>query len=363
MARQAVYTAQNDAEKEKFLRAAENKDGIFKLARKLKAENVDIAGDKCVRNDTGQVSYTDEAKLAAWKEHYEQLLNVEFPWDPDSLSPAPPVEGPAMYITADMAKVARGKMKLGKAPGLSRLCAEMLDPLEEIADEYLEKLYNKIVHTGEVPSDWHESIIVNCFKGKGDALVRGNYRGLKLLDQGMKMFERVLEKIIREKVDIAEMQYGFMPGRGTTDAIFILRQLQEQFLHKNKQLYFVFVDLEKAFDRVPRKVLWWAMRKIGLEEWIVCLVQALYDGTKCRVRVNGKLGQPFDVQVGLHQGSVLSPLLFIIVLEALTKEFRSGSPWELLYADDLVIISDSLADLLSLTHGKVVWKTKDCELT
>ena len=345
MARLAVYTAQNDAEKEKFLRAAENKDGIFKLARKLKAENVDIAGDKCVRNDAGQVSYTDEAKLAAWKEHYEQLLNVEFPWDPDSLSPAPPVEGPAMYITADMAKVARGKMKLGKAPGLSRLCAEMLDPLDEIADEYLEKLYNKIVHTGEVPSDWHESIIVNCFKGKGDALVRGNYGGLKLLDQGMKMFERVLEKIIREKVDIAEMQYGFMPGRGTTDAIFILRQLQEQFLHKNKQLYFVFVDLEKAFDRVPRKVLWWAMRKIGLEEWIVRLVQALYDGTKCRVRVNGKLGQPFDVQVGLHQGSVLSPLLFIIVLEALSKEFRSGSPWELLYADDLVIVSDSLADL------------------
>ena len=122
-----------------------------------------------------------------------------------------------------------------------------------------------------------------------------------------------------------------MPGRGTTDAIFILRQLQEQFLHKNKQLYFVFVDLEKAFDRVPRKVLWWAMRKIGLEEWIVRLVQALYDGTKCRVRVNGKLGQPFDVQVGLHQGSVLSPLLFIIVLEALSKEFRTGSPWELLY--------------------------------
>ena len=74
----------------------------------------------------------------------------------------------------------------------------MLVPLEEIADEYLEKLYNKIVQTGEVPSDWHESIIVNCFKGKGDALVRGNYRGLKLLDQGMKLFERVLEKIIRE---------------------------------------------------------------------------------------------------------------------------------------------------------------------
>jgi len=76
------------------------------------------------------------------------------------------------------------------------------------------------------------------------------------------------------------MQYGFMPGHGTTDAIFILRQLQEQFLHTNKHLYFVFVDLEKAFDRVPHNVLGWAMRKIGLGELIVRLVQALYDGTK-----------------------------------------------------------------------------------
>ena len=122
----------------------------------------------------------------------------------------------------------------------------MLVPLEEIADEYLEKLYNKIVHTGEVPSDWHESSIVNCFKGKGEALVRGNYRGLKLLDQGMKMFERVLEKIIRERVDIAEIQYGFMPGRGTTDAIFILCQLQEQFLHKNKYFVLCLCGLRKG---------------------------------------------------------------------------------------------------------------------
>ena len=108
------------------------------------------------------------------------------------------------------------------------------------------------------------------------------------------MFERILEKIIREQVNINEMQYGFMPGRGTTDAIFILRQLQERYLHKNKRLYFVFVDLEKAFDRVPRKVLWWAMRKLGVEEWIIHLVQALYNGANCCTSVNHKLDQPFD---------------------------------------------------------------------
>ena len=110
-------------------------------------------------------------------------------------------------------------------------------------------------------------------------------------------------------------------------------------------------DLEKAFDRVPRKVLWWAMRKLGVEEGIYRLVQALYKCANCRVRVNHKLGQPFDVKVGLHQGSVFSPLLFIIVLEALSEEFRTGCPWELLYDDDLLLFGgNSTIEPTVVTH-------------
>ena len=111
----------------------------------------------------------------------------------------------------------------------------------------------------------------------GDALERGNYRGLKLLDHVMKGMER------RERISIDDMQFGFMPGRGTTDAIFILRQLQEKHLAKNKKLYFAFVDLEKAFDRIPRKVIWWAMRKLGIDEWIVRFMHAMYNNTRSRV--------------------------------------------------------------------------------
>ena len=89
-------------------------------------------------------------------------------------------------------------------------------------------------------------------------LNRGNYRGLKLIEQVMKVLERVVEGLIRQRVEIDEMQCGFMSGRGTTDAIFIVRQLQEKHLAANKPLYMAFVDLEKAFDRVPRDVIWWA---------------------------------------------------------------------------------------------------------
>ena len=81
------------------------------------------------------------------------------------------------------------------------------------------------------------------------------------------------------------MQSGFVPGRGTADAIFIIRQLQEKYLVVNKPLYLAFVDLEKAFDRVPRKVIWWAMRKLGVEEWAIRVVQGMYKDPKSRVRI------------------------------------------------------------------------------
>ena len=169
-------------------------------------------------------------------------------------------------------------------------------------------------------------LIVCLYKGKGDALDRGNYRGLKLTEQAMKILERIVDGLIRQVVSIDDSQFGFVPGRGTTDAIFVVRQLQEKYLAVNKRLYMALVDLEKALDRVPRKVIWWALRKLGVEEWIVRLVQGMYANARSRVRVGEGFSKEFEVKVGVHQGSVLSPLLFIIVLEALSPEFRAGVP-------------------------------------
>ena len=163
-----------------------------------------------------------------------------------------------------------------------------------------------------------------------------------------------MEKIIRERIFVNDKQFGFMTGQGTMDAMFIVRQLQEKHLAKNRKLYFAFVDLEKAFDRVPRKVIRWTMRKLGLAEWIVQFVQAMYNNTRSKVRVNNTYSDEFGVKVGVYQGSALSPLLFIIVLKALSLEFCTRTTWELLYADDLVIIAESEDEL---RMKLVKWKT------
>ena len=84
------------------------------------------------------------------------------------------------------------------------------------------------------------------------------------------------------------------------------------------------------------------MRKLGVEEWIVKLVQGMYENVWSPVLVREGLSEEFKVKVHVHQGSVINQLLFIIDLEALSSEFWAGIPWEDLYADDLVIIADSM---------------------
>ena len=95
-----------------------------------------------------------------------------------------------------------------------------------------------MVRDGKIPEDWSRSWLVNVYKGKGDALECGSYRGIKLVEHAMKILERVIERRVRNVVKIDSMQFGFMAGKSTTDAIFIVRQLQEKYLARNKEQNF-----------------------------------------------------------------------------------------------------------------------------
>ena len=116
-------------------------------------------------------------------------------------------------------------------------------------------------------------------------------------------------------------------------------------MEKRKDLFYAFVDLEKAFDRVPRDVVRWALRQLVLEEWLVQTVMVMYKKARTAVRTKQGSSEEFEVKVGVHQGSVLSPLLFVAVMEVVTRKVRDGLPWELLYADDLVLVAQSIEKL------------------
>ncbi|KAK3540790.1 hypothetical protein QTP86_001985 [Hemibagrus guttatus] len=157
----------------------------------------------------------------------------------------------------------------------------------------------------------------------------------------MKLWEKVVEARLRKVVEICEQQYGFMPRKTTTDAIFALRILMEKSRDGQRELHCVFVDLEKAYDRVPREELWYCMRKSGVAEKYVRVVQDMYERSRTVVRCAVGQTEEFKVEVGLHQGSALSPFLFAIVMDQLSEEVRQESPWTMMFADDIVICSES----------------------
>jgi hypothetical protein len=108
------------------------------------------------------------------------------------------------------------------------------------------------------------------------------------------------------------------------DAVFLVRQIQENFLEKNRKLWMAFVDLEKAYDRTPRELVWWALRRKQVPETLIELIKTLYSNPMSIVKTAVGNTDPFAVEVGLHQGSALSPLLFIIVMEEITKDIKLG---------------------------------------
>ena len=109
----AVYHAKNEAEKVALQKIDPRSADVYRLAKQMRRDNQDLMGEKPIKNDEGLLSLDVDAKKEAWKEHYERLLNVEFPWKPDDLSVESPVEGPSEPITLEMITKAINKMASG----------------------------------------------------------------------------------------------------------------------------------------------------------------------------------------------------------------------------------------------------------
>ena len=161
----------------------------------------------------------------------ERLLNIENDWDGVL---GDKVEGPCELINEKEVEEAIKVMKTGKTGGPSEVVGEVLKAAGKKGIKRLTELCNQVVREGVIPREWELNTLIPIFKGKGDPMECSSYRAVKLLEHGMKVLERVLEKRLRQKVKIDDMQFGFVPGKGTVDAIFMVRQLQEKFLEKRK---------------------------------------------------------------------------------------------------------------------------------
>ena len=115
------------------------------------------------------------------------------------------------------------------------------------------------------------------------------------------------------------------------DAIFAVRQLMEKHREKHKGLHMVLIDLEKAYDRVPRQEVWRGMREKGVPEKYVMIVQDMYEGARTRVKSSVGITDIIPVGVGLHQGSSLSPYPFAMIMDVLARGKKKKTKKKKLY--------------------------------
>ena len=206
--------------------------------------------------------------------------------------------------------------------------------------------FKRLLRGEKIPDEWRKSVLVPLYKGKGDIKECGNYRGIKLISHTMKLWERIIEARIRKEVTIAEQQFGFMPGRSTTDAIFFLRMLLEKWTAGQKTVHCAFIDLEKAYDRVPREQLWECLRLAETSEYYIKIIKDMYDGATTTVRSAAGLTEEVKIGVGHHQGSALSPFLFAILIDRLLEDIRKDTSWDMLFADDIVLSRQNHRELV-----------------
>ena len=192
------------------------------MARHRDRAGKDIKHVRVIKDENSNVIVNSEAVLKRWKEYFEKLMNEEN--NRDSRTEKAEVVNKEVNCISREVKNALRRMKKGKAVGPDELPVEVWKCMGEMGIKFLTRLFNRILMGEQMPEKWRNELIP-IYKNKGDAQCCGNYRGIKLMSHTMKVWERIIEARLSDRVEISKQQYGFMPGKETTDAMFALRML------------------------------------------------------------------------------------------------------------------------------------------
>ena len=188
-------------------------------------------------------------------------------------------------------------------------------------------LFNSILESNEIVPEWVIGTIVPIHK-KGSKLDPTNYRGITLMSCLGKLFLSVLNKRLllfsnHNKI-LSDNQLGFMAGNRTSDAHIILHNIIRKHCHKNNEKIFsCFIDFAKAFDTIPRDILFEKLLKYGIKGRFFNIIKNIYSNDKACVKIHNHCTETFEINQGVRQGCVLSPLLFNIFVSDLAKKIDS----------------------------------------
>lgn len=305
-------------------------------------------------NETNNISPI--IPLEEWRNYYKELL-VEKRNEYRNDETTHNITQTEYQVTEEELTQVLRNMKTGRAPGPGDIPVDLIKAGGRALIKRICDLINTCCQKVQVPSEWKVAYITSLFK-KGNRNDPGCYRGISVTGTLSRLLGKWIQIKLRQEIGhkISEDQNGFTPGRSCVDNLFVLQQVLEKMTAKGEEVHLAFIDLEKAYDSVPRSKLWEALRIIGVSAELTALIKELYKNNVAYVKNGKELSEPIETTKGLRQGCSLSPLLFNVYIEVVLERWkrtigRMGIPinddylTSLHFADDQVVIAQDAYDL------------------
>ena len=165
---------------------------------------------RVIKDENGNVMVNLEAVLKTWKEYFQKLINEENDRDPRT-EEAKGVNEEVNCVSREEVKNALRRMKKGKAAGPDELPVEVWKCMGKIGIKFLTRLFNRLLMSDRMPEEGRRSVLIPIYKNKGNTQCCGNYKEIKLMSHTMKVWERIIEARLRDRVEMSKQKYGFMP--------------------------------------------------------------------------------------------------------------------------------------------------------
>jgi hypothetical protein len=302
-----------------------NPSSVYAMIRRLRGGRARIE-DMPIRNSYGTCLTSSTERLERWKEYFSNILNVPSVLATITSSPISSQEDDRQHKPTSLEEVedAISRMRSGKASGIDGVTADVLKVGASNFAKRLHHLFFDVWEDEDLVNDWSTAILIQLFKNKGDKKNCANYRGISHLLVVCKVFSRILLSRVREHLNnqILDIQAGYRANRAAVDCIFTLKMLMEHTRDHSKPLYLCFIDIQKEYDSVDRTLLWQICKHYGITDRIIWLFKLLYHESKARVRINGELSDPFDIETGVLQRGIPSYILFNVFFGFIVRRFH-----------------------------------------
>lgn len=318
--------------------------------------------------------------LEEYKKHFEGMNKNCLPTPSGTVEPVihplrdPDPSGIEKEFYPSIVREILKRTQWNKAPGASGLTYDILKCGDFFTHKLISEFFKVLILAKLVPQSWKRSIVVPVPK-KGDLTQIKNYRPISLTEPLRKLFEHCMLRYVNLSAGPSFLtQGGFRTNHCCNDMIVVL---QEAILKSKKKLHMAFLDIKAAYDSVDRRILWRRCLNRGVCPDAIEILKQLFDHNSAQVVVNGRKSQPYHIEAGVLQGSVLSPCLYSIFIDDLARELESSHKIEVgatkinctMYADDIALFSDEawkLQELLNIctSHAeknRYLFNSSKCE--